>query len=215
MPFKLSPSSLSLMEDCPRCFWLDKHKVWKRPEGITGSLMNGMDKVLKIHFDRFRDKELLPPELCNNNHCEDMKLFDNHELLKKWRNNFQGIRWEDKEGNILFGAVDNILLKGKKLIVLDYKTRGFELKEDTADHYQKQLDIYNFLLRKNGYETEDYGFLLFYYPKEVLENGDIVFHKELVKKKINIENAEKLFERAIKLLNEECPTKCCEWCEGR
>lgn len=215
MPFKLSSSSLSLMEDCPRCFWLDKHKVWKRPEGIMGSLMNGMDKVLKIHFDRFRDKGLLPPELCNDNHCEDMRLFDNQELLKKWRNNLQGIRWEDKEGNVLFGAVDNILLKGKKLIVLDYKTRGFALKEDTADRYQKQLDIYNFLLRKNGYETEDYGFLLFYYPKEVLENGDIVFHKELVKKKINIENAERLFERAIKLLSEECPTKCCVWCEGR
>src|SRR3989338_1002684 len=207
MTFKLSPSSLSLMKECPRCFWLDKHKVWKRPEGIMGSLMNGMDKVLKIHFDRFRDKGILPPEICNNGHCENMKLFDNHELLKKWRNNLQGIRWEDKEGNILFGAVDNILLKGKKLIVLDYKTRGFELKEDTADHYQKQLDIYNFLLRKNGYETEDYAFLLFYYPKDVLENGDVVFEKELVKRKIDIDNAEKIWERAIELLNGDCPAK--------
>lgn len=215
MPYNLSPSALSLMEDCPRCFWLDKHKVWKRPEGITASLMNGMDKVLKTHFDRFRDKGLLPPELCNNNHCEDMKLFDNHELLKKWRNNLQGIRWEDKEGNILFGAVDNILMKDKKLIVLDYKTRGFALKEDTADRYQKQLDIYNFLLRKNGYETEDYGFLLFYYPKDVLENGDIVFHKELIKKKIDIHNAEKIWNKAIELLNGDCPTKCCVWCDGK
>ena len=212
MSFKLSPSALSLFEDCPRCFWLDKHNVWKRPEGIMGSLMNGMDKVLKIHFDRFRDKGILPPEICNNGHCENMKLFDNHELLKKWRNNLQGIRWEDKDGNILFGAVDNILMKGKKLIVLDYKTRGFALKEDTADHYQKQLDIYNFLLRKNGHETEDFAFLLFYYPKDVLENGDVVFEKELVKRKIDIDNAEKIWKRAIELLNGDCPTKCCEWC---
>ncbi len=212
MTFKLSPSALSLFEDCPRCFWLDKHKVWKRPEGIMGSLMNGMDKVLKIHFDRFRDKGILPPEICNNGHCENMKLFDNHELLKKWRNNLQGIRWEDKDGNILFGAVDNILMKGKKLIVLDYKTRGFALKEDTADHYQKQLDIYNFLLRKNGHETEDYAFLLFYYPKDVLENGDVVFEKELVKRKVDIDNAEKIWKKAIELLNGDCPTKCCEWC---
>ena len=141
-----------------------------------------------------------------------MKLFDNHELLKKWRNNLQGIRWEDKDGNILFGAVDNILMKGKKLIVLDYKTRGFALKEDTADHYQKQLDIYNFLLRKNGYETEDYAFLLFYYPKDVLKNGDVVFEKELVKRKIDVDNAEKIWKRAIELLNGDCPTECCEWC---
>jgi xanthosine utilization system XapX-like protein len=52
--------------------------------------------------------------------------------------------------------------KNDRLIVLDYKTRGFPLKEDTAAHYQDQLDIYNFLLRKNGYRTEDYGYLLFY-----------------------------------------------------
>lgn len=217
MPFKLSPSSLSLMQECPRCFWLDKHKVWKRPEGIMGSLMNGMDKILKTHFDKFRDKNKLPPEVCDHPHCEDMKLFDDEELLKKWRNNFQGIRWEDKNGNILFGAVDNILVKGigknKKLIVLDYKTRGFPLKEDTADHYQNQLDIYNFLLRKNGYETEEYAFLLFYYPKEVLEGGEVIFERELVKKKVDIKNAEKIFEKAVKILGEECPKDSCEWCK--
>jgi hypothetical protein len=177
--------------------------------------MNGMDLVLKSHFDRFRDKGLLPPELCNHGHCEGMKLFDDCDLLKKWRNNLQGIRWEDEEGNTLFGAVDNILVKGKKLIVLDYKTRGFALKEDTAEKYQRQLNIYNLLLRKNGYETEDYAFLLFYYPREVLVNGDVVFHKELVKMKTQPSDGEKVFREAIKLLNGECPTKSCVWCEGR
>ena len=203
------------MKECSRCFWLDKHMVWKRPSGIFPSLPSGMDGILKTHFDKFRDKGLLPPELCNNNHCEDMKLFDNHELLKKWRNNLQGIRWEDKDGNTLFGAVDNILTKGKKLIVLDYKTRGYALKEDTADHYQNQLDIYNFLLRKNGYKTEDYAFLLFYVPKEVMETGEVIFDTELVKRKINIKNAEDIFDKAIKLLNSDCPENSCVWCEGK
>ena len=215
MPFKLSPSRLSLMEECPRCFWLDKHKVWKRPNSIFPSLPSGMDNILKKHFNRFRDRGLLPPELCNNNHCENMKLFDNNELLKAWQNNLKGVRWEDKKGNILFGAVDNILVNGRKLIVLDYKTRGFPLKEDTADHYQNQLDIYNFLLGKNGYETEDYAFLLFYVPKEVTETGEVIFDTSLVKRKININNAEQLFEKALKLLNGDCPDKCCEWCDGR
>src|SRR3989344_674773 len=169
MPYKLSPSSLSLMEDCPRCFWLAKHGVWKRPNGIFPSLPSGMDMILKTHFDGFRDEGQLPPELhkseCRKNGC---KLFKDSEKLKIWRSNLKGIRWEDGKGNILHGAVDNILTKGKKLIVLDYKTRGFPLKEDTPEHYKDQLDIYNFLLRKNGYETENYSFLLFYYPKEVL-----------------------------------------------
>lgn len=210
MTFKLSPSSLNLMHECPRCFWLDKHKVWKRPNGIFPSLPSGMDGILKVHFDKFRDKGLLPPELCNDNNCESMKLFNEPELMRAWRNNLKGIRWEDKDGNILFGAVDNILQKGKKLIVLDYKTRGYALKEDTADHYQNQLDLYNFLLRKNGYETEDYSFLLFYVPKEVLESGEVIFDTSLVKRKINVKNAEKIFNEAIELLNGECPKKTCE-----
>lgn len=213
MIFKLSPSSLNLMHECPRCFWLDKHKVWKRPNGIFPSLPSGMDGILKVHFDKFRDKELLPPELCNDNNCENMKLFNEPELMRAWRNNLKGIRWEDKDGNILFGAVDNILQKGKKLIVLDYKTRGYALKDDTADHYQNQLDLYNFLLRKNRYETEDYAFLLFYVPKEVLESGEVIFDTSLVKRKINVKNAEKIFNEAIELLNGECPKKTCEWCE--
>ena len=39
------------------------------------------------------------------------------ELLKEWRNNFKGIRWKDKEGNLFQGAIDNLLKKGDKLIV--------------------------------------------------------------------------------------------------
>lgn len=213
MPYKLSPSSLNLMKECPRCFWLDKHGVWKRPAGIFPSLPSGMDAILKTHFDKFRDQGKLPPELKNTECKNGCKLFDNQELMKIWRSNFKGIRWEDTKGNILFGAVDNILVKGKKLIVLDYKTRGFALKEDTAEHYQNQLDLYNFLLKKNGYEIEDYAFLLFYIPKEVLEGGEVLFDTNLVKMKINMKNAEKLFTKALKLLNKDCPKKTCEWCE--
>jgi hypothetical protein len=213
MPYRLSPSSLSLFKECPRCFWLDKHGVWKRPSGIFPSLPSGMDRILKEHFDRFRDRGELPPELRNSECRDGCSLFKDQELMKVWRNNFKGVRWEDKDGNILFGAVDNILIKGKKLIVLDYKTRGFPVKEDTAGFYQNQLDLYNFLLRKNGYETEDYAFILFYVPKEVTETGEVIFDTELVKMKVDADSAEHLFRDAIKLLEGKCPKETCEWCE--
>lgn len=29
------------------------------------------------------------------------------------------------------------------------------------------------------------------------------------------DNDGKMWSKAIKLLNSECPTKCCEWCDGR
>src|SRR3989344_6188842 len=129
--FKLSPSALTLMKECPRCFWLTQHKVWKRPQGIFPSLPSGMDKILKEHFNKFMEKNELPPELRTNSHTEEMKLFNDHALLAIWRSNMKGIQWKDSNENILKGAVDNILMKGKKLIVLDYKTRGYALKEDT------------------------------------------------------------------------------------
>ena len=214
MPYKLSPSALNLMKECPRCFWLTQHKVWKRPAGVFPSLPSGMDKILKIHFDKFRDKGKLPPELCEDNSCKNMKLFDDKEKLKIWQSNFKGISYTDKNGNELHGAVDNILTKGNKLIVLDYKTRGYKLKEDTAEHYRLQQNIYNFLLRKNGYDTEEYFFLLFYVPREVTETGEVMFDTELVKMKVDVKMAESIWKDALKLLEGPCPVEGCEWCES-
>jgi len=162
-----------------------------------------MDKVLKEHFDRFMKKGELPPELQQLN--GEVQLFNNEELLKGWRSNFKGIQWTDKKGNLLHGAIDNLLQKKNKLIVLDYKTRGFPLKEDTHEHYQDQMDFYNFLLRKNGYETEEYTYLLFYHPNKVHENGDVDFHKDLIKIKMNVKNAESIFKNAIKVLEGNLP----------
>ncbi len=213
MSYKLSPSSLGLMKECPRCFWLHFNKKIKRPDSIFPSLPSGMDSILKAHFDSFRDKGLLPPEL---HELKGLKLFGNLELLEVWRNNFKGIQWKGKDGNILRGAVDDILEKKSKLIVLDFKTRGFPLKEDTHEHYQDQLDIYNFLLRQNDYETEDYAYLLFYYPEKVNGNGDIVFHTSLIEMEIAVKNAEHIFKEALKVLGGKIPKvseECgfCEW----
>jgi len=209
MKYKLSPSTLNLFKECPRCFWLKFNKNIKRPDSIFPSLPSGMDKILKTHFDSFMEKGQLPPELKELK----VKLFENKDLLEIWRSNFKGIQWEDN-GNILRGAVDNILKKGDKLIVLDYKTRGFPLKEDTHEHYQDQLDIYNFLLRKNNYKTEDYAYLLFYHPDKVNKKGDVIFNTDLIKLNINVKNAENIWKKAIKVLNSNIPKadKECQFC---
>jgi len=91
--------------------------------------------------------------------------------------------------------------------------KRYALKEDTAEHYRLQQNVYNFLLRKNKYQTEDYFLLLFYVPKEVTATGEVIFDTELVKMKVNISMAEKAWKKALKLLNSDCPNKSCEWCE--
>jgi len=218
-PYKLSPSSLNLMLECPRCFWLQIVKKEKSPDTPFPSLSSGMDKVLKEHFDRFMEKGELPPELreqeCANDGC---KLFNDKEKLKIWRSNFKGIEIIDKSSNILLhGAIDNLLIKGKKLIVLDYKTRGFPVKEDTHEHYINQMDLYNFLLRENGYETEDYTYLLFYHPSRVNGTGEVVFNTDLIKVKTDPKRGEKVFKQAIKMLqgNEPKASKECGFCKLR
>ena len=174
-----------------------------------------MDKILKIHFDAFRDKGLLPPELKPLK--GEYTLFDDAELLDIWRNNFKGIQWADSHGNIFRGAVDNLLRHSKKLVVLDYKTRGFPLKDDTSAHYQDQMNIYNFLLRKNKYKTSNHAFLLFYHPDKVDSDGDVLFNTDLVKMNVNVSDAEKIFEKALKVLESEIPEagEECGFCEWR
>lgn len=155
----------------------------------------------------------MPPELINLE--GQYKLFDNTELLTIWRNNFKGIQWQDEEGNLFRGAIDNLLKKDDKLVILDYKTRGYPLKDDTADYYQDQMDIYNFLLRKNGYATEDHAFLLFYHPKQVSEQGDVIFHTDLIRRDIQVKNAEKIFSRAVTVLKSKIPLPAenCKYCD--
>ena len=204
------------MLECKRCFYLQIVKNIKRPSTIFPSLPSGMDMILKKHFDKFMERNELPPEIRES--CKDCKLFSDKKLLEIWRNNRKGIEYLDQDSGILLhGAVDNILVsKSGKLIVLDYKTRGFPVKEDTHEHYQLQMDIYNFLLRKNNYETEDFTYLLFYYPKEVKETGEIIFNTELRKIKVNAKEGEKIFNDAVALISsKEEPEEKCEWCEGR
>lgn len=218
MPYKLSPSSINLFLECPRCFWLAQVKGIKRPDGIFPSLPSGMDKILKAHFDAFMAAGELPPEIHAHGKKNGYRLFSDKKQLDLWRNNFKGIQYTDPaSGVLLHGAVDNILVNGKKLIVLDYKTRGFPLKEDTADHYQTQLDLYNFLLRKNGHETENYAYLLFYHPNRVTRTGEVVFNTDLVRMATDVKHGEKVFKNAVKCLegNEPAPAKECKWCEWR
>lgn len=216
MVTKISPSSINLMIECPHCFWLQVVKGIKRPETPFPSLPSGMDKVLKEHFDRFMEKGELPPELREQECVDGCSLFKDKEKLKVWRNNRQGLEFYDKNSDVLLhGAVDNILVKGKRLIVLDYKTRGYPLKDDTHEHYQAQMDLYNFLLRKNGYDTEDYTLLLFYYPNKVLETGEVVFDTELRKIKTSVKDGEELFRKAITIISNPIPepSEGCGFCK--
>ena len=206
---KLSPSKLSLFKDCKRYFWLQENLRIRRPSSIFPSLPGGVDRVLKTYFDTFRFEDELPPEI---NELSDCKLFTKKEVLDRWRNNWQGIRWTNPEGHLFRGAVDEILVKNKELVVLDYKTRGALPKDETVGYYQHQLDSYAFLLDKEGFDVSDTAYLLFYSPKEAFEGGCIDFNTTLVSVKVDPVRALILFNNAIECLNDSIPSEGCAFC---
>jgi len=213
---KLSPSRLGLFKNCRRCFWMEIMQGVKRPAGIFPSLPSGMDKVLKIYFDSFREKGELPPDIKDK---LDGKLFDDMEKMDVWRNNFRGLQHLDEESGILLrGAVDDMFVSSDgSFIPIDFKTRGFPLKEDTAGHYQHQMDLYCFLLAKNGMKVGDCAVLVFYYPKAVNGEGRFIFECEFVRVQTSIANGEQMFKEAIKILQgpePECDPEC-KWCNWK
>ena len=203
---QLSPNSLNLFLECPLCFWLEKKMKIRRPQPYPYALNTAVDKLLKEEFDSYRAKGELHPLLAENN--IKAKLFSNQELLNQWRSNFAGIRYFDPDLDaVLFGAVDDILeFKDGKLAPLDYKSTGSNVPT-IYDRFQIQMDVYTFLLEKNGFSTPRKGYLAFYVVDK--KNGFVdrlPFKKELHEIETNPEDIPQLFKEAVELLKKTAPT---------
>jgi len=195
---KITPSMISLFLECSRCFYLQLNKKIDRPKGIFPSLTRGMDGVIKSFYDLYRREGKLPPEIEGK---VIGKLLDDEQLLRKWRNNRVGIEFLDKKINaILKGAIDDCLINKDVYIPVDYKTRGYELKDDSTSYYERQLDLYCYLLVKNGYKVADFAYLIFYYPKLVKENGLVSFEVIPIKVSTDINRAERVFHESVECL---------------
>jgi len=205
---KLSRSGLKLFLDCPRCFWLDVHHKLKRPPGYPFTLSIAVDYLVKKEFDKYREKGTLPPVLALSG-VEGLKsaqLFSGPEL-SEWRNNFKGISYFDEGLNAsLYGAVDDVLeFSDGSLGVIDYKSSG--AREITIyDDYQKQMDVYNYILQQKGYETYPEAFFVFY---KVIKEGEtgfdnaLKFTEEVRLVKVNTEWVGPAFEAAIELARQD------------
>ncbi|MEA3344238.1 MAG: PD-(D/E)XK nuclease family protein [Patescibacteria group bacterium] len=212
----LSPNSLNLFLECKRCFWLEKKQGIRRPPHYPYTLNSAVDNLLKQEFDKYRAKKETHPLLVANN--IPAKLFSNQKLLNRWRDNFQGIRYYNKDLNAtFFGAVDDILeFQDGKLAPLDYKSTGSKVAK-IYDHFQLQMDAYTYLLEKNGYSTPRKGCLAFYVvDQENKFEGKLPFRKEIHTIDTNPSYIEKLFEEAVETLRRNrtpMPSKDCKFCE--
>lgn len=210
---RLSPSTIALARECPRCFWLQQREKIRRPSGPFPSLPGGMDGVIKKYFDIYRKKNELPPEIEGK---VEGKLFPDIDLLNQWRNWRTGLRYTSEELNAtLSGAIDDLLMDDDGYyMVLDYKTRGYPLKEDTVNYYQHQLDLYTFLLQSNNRETNGIAYLIYFHPEEFKEGGITKFAVTVKKEETSIKRAKEMFESAVRLVRGGLPKShhSCAFC---
>ena len=97
--------------------------------------------------------------------------------MDEWRNNFKGIRYIDENAGYNFGgAVDDVWQKPNgELIVVDVKSTSKNVFdwEDTyskweyAKGYQRQLEMYQWLFRKNGFDVAPEAYLVYYNGKKL------------------------------------------------
>jgi len=196
----LSPSSLNLFLECPRCFWLYVKKKISRPEPPASTLPRGIDGLIKKHFDKYRNLNRLPPELEGKISAKPIQQV----ILDKWRNWRTGLRYEE-EGIGLIGGLDECFVDKDVYIPVDYKTRGYELKDDTVGYYQNQLNIYTLLLEKNGFKTNSFAYLIFYVLESLKDFGQAKFDIEVAKVDTDLKNAYQVFIGAGRLLKQDLP----------
>ena len=202
---KLSPTSLNLFLECQLCFWLGKRKGIKRPPPYPYALNMAVDTLLKKEFDDYRAKGEPHPLIVENN--IQAKLFPNQDKLNQWRSNFAGIRYYDSELQAtIFGAVDDILeFPDGKLSPLDYKSTGSKVPT-VYDRFQLQMDVYTYLLERNGFLTPRKGYLAFYIVNKENGFGDrLPFRKELHEIETDPTYVQGLFEEAVGLLRKNTP----------
>ncbi len=156
---KLSRTKIELFLQCPRCFWLDMHKVAKRPSGPPYTINLAIDLLLKREFDECRVNNL-EHWLIKKNKIKARPF--NCVEIDQWRRNFTGVQVEHRKTDFLvYGAVDDVWINPKKeLIVVDYKATGAK-EYHIYDSYRRQMEIYQWLLKKNGHKVSPTGYFLF------------------------------------------------------
>lgn len=222
-PFRLSRSRLELFVGCPRCFYLDRRMGIDRPPGFPFTLNAAVDALLKKEFDIHRAKHEAHPLMTK--YKIDAIPFA-HENLDKWRANFVGVEYLHEPTNLLItGAVDDVWVNHKgELIVVDYKatstTKEITLDEGYRAGYKRQMEIYQWLLRRNGFKVSDTGYFVYVNGKadRAAFDGKLEFDVEILLYKGNDDWVEgKLIEAHRCLMSEKIPEPApdCDYCNYR
>lgn len=163
-PFKVSRSKIELFKQCPRCFWLDTRLKISRPSGPPFNINKTIDELYKKEFDKHRAAGT-PHPIMSDNQLKAVPY--QHQDLNTWRHNFTGVKTLHEPTNLhVFGAIDDVWVNDDgELIVVDYKATSKQsdvtIDSDWQISYKRQMEVYQWLLRQNGFIVSDTGYFVY------------------------------------------------------
>jgi len=220
-PYKISRSKIELFLGCPCCFYLDRRHGVGRPDGPPFSLNLAVDALLKKEFDIYR--------LRGESHPL-MQLYGvdavpyRHKNFAEWRTT--GIEALHGPSNLLvYGIVDDVWQHPDgALAIVDYKATStaapITLEGKWKEAYKRQLELYQWLLRKNGFTVSNTGYFVYVNADKDKE----AFNKKLefIVQVIPYTGSDDWIAEVLPAVR-EClqldqpppPSQNCEWCNYR
>lgn len=218
IPHQLSRTRVENFIKCPRCFYLEEKFGVKRPSLPGFSLNIAVDELLKKEFDIHRAKKSVHPLM--KAYGVDALPVD-HQNLRQWRINFQGIRTLHRPTNFeLSGAIDDLWINSKnEYCVVDYKatatTKEISLEDEYKQGYKLQAEFYQWLLRQNGLKVSDTAYFVFCngLKDKAAFDGKLEFDLSIIKHKGNASWVEPTLQKIKACLDCDDVPPASEKCE--
>ena len=222
--FRLSRSKIDLFLNCPRCFYLDRKLGVAQPPGYPFSLNSAVDKLLKKEFDLHRANKT-PHPLMKTYGIDAVPLA--HEKIDEWRDSLRaGITFKiDGENVVITGGVDDVWVNPDgEFIIVDYKATSKDaevtLDADWQIGYKRQMEIYQWLFRQNGFTVSPVGYFVYCNGSTdpAAFDGKLEFEIKVIPYEGNTDWVEDTILNAIKCLKGETlpdPGEDCDYCKYR
>jgi len=229
IPYEVSRSRIESFIRCPACFWMNRVKGIKFP-GMPGFLLNtATDTLLKKDFDHYRKLQKPHPFMIKNGLEHLVPYY--HDDFEQWTKSLQlGFRTEHQSTNLIIGGgLDDVWhdLSTDQLFIVDYKSTASRANDDKTGlaeitlegaykkGYKRQMEIYQWIMRQNGFSVSDTCYFVYVNGDQHFENGmlknktdDAImrFDVQLIEHQGNDTWVEKTIENLKECLNQEdCP----------
>jgi len=201
---------------------MDRRLGVAQPPGFPFALNSAVDALLKKEFDIHRAKQTAHPLM--KAYGIDAVPFA-HKMMNEWRENFKGVQYLHEPTNLLItGAVDDLWIdRNGKIMVVDYKSTSkptkVNLDAEWQIGYKRQMEIYEWLLRKSGFDVSDTGYFVYCNGKtdRTAFDGKLEFDIDVIPYKGDDSWVEKTLSEIKKCLDGKMPKSNpnCDYCNYR